>query len=111
LGGGKKDRGEGREGGEDGCKVLLNIAGAELSDEKNMEFMQTLYPSDKGYDEERLPSLFLAFAARLQKKLLHKMLASQNDVTYDDVEWSSWQNLIVEISVHEEIVKLIVMQQ
>jgi len=91
-------------------KFYSTLQGQSSQMRKTWKFMQTLYPSDKEYDEERLPSLFLAFAARLQKKLLHKMLASQNDVTYDDVEWSSWQNLIVEISVHEEIVKVIVMQ-
>ena len=74
------------------------------------KFMQTLYTTDRAYDEERLPSLFLEFAARLQKKLLHKMLVSENDVSYDDVEWSSWQNLILEISNHEELVKAIVAQ-
>ena len=72
--------------------------------------MQILSTTDKEFDEERLLLLFPQFAARLQMKLLHKMLASENDLSYDDVDRSSWQNLILEILALEELVKAIVAQ-
>jgi len=91
-------------------KFYSTLQGQSSQMRETWNFMQILYTTDSEYDEERLPLLFLEFAARLQKKLLHKMLVSENDLSYDDVEWSSWQNLILEISAHEELVKAIVDQ-
>jgi len=91
-------------------KFYSTLQGQSSKMRETWKFMQTLYTTDGKYDEERLPSLFLEFAARLQKKLLHNMFVSENDSSYDDVEWSNWQNLILEISAHEELVKTIVAQ-
>jgi len=91
-------------------KFYSTLQGQSCQMRETWKFMQTLYTTDKEYEEERLPLLFLEFAGRLQKKLLRKMLVSENYSSYDDVEWSSWQNLILEISAHEDLAKAIVAQ-